>query len=402
MKRLLPADLTVENTLNTQLNNARDERTSHVAIIKDPRRQFQESAFQATADGPRSRLESVLTGTPLSAFYPMSSNNILESFRTRNVSASIEQALPQTETANDTQPVTRFIKPHTDTLDGAGMFELVFEYKVSASNNMETIKTAAGYMPSQPMDIVNAAIFNLTLMNQQLFDAKQDYEDYLLKTPWDYWANWSVGGVIQFEEMMNGAESSMTSGFSGVGSIRSQNAAGYKAVTITTKGPEFMYNLFGHNISPAGKCYAIIKKHAMPTEFNLDNKRNLAALSGLHRVTERMPLINNVPHLVKPYQMSFVCLPSGGSLPEAATMYYDENEILRRDGLAIYLGKVWSVPYNHVFKNINNYYDVDPITSRIPNVNEYTACNDASQGIDREGIMLMKLILDCDDSIGAL
>lgn len=399
MKRSLPQNLPLDKPLETQFRAVAGQRLDHVVQIKDPRREFQESAFQGMMGGQRARLDSLLTGTPLSTYYPFAGGNILESFRTRNTTPLMDTAFPLSElAANATHPVNRYVKPHTDTLDGASRYELVLAYKEDGCK-MDTLHTAAGYMQSAPMNIVNPAIYNHTILNQQLFDAKQDYEDYLHKTAWDYWEKWSVDGIVEFEEMLNGAESFQTSGFSNT--MRTQNACGYKMITVSAKGPQFMYNYFGDNIKPGGKCYAIIKKHAMPTEFNLDNKLNVAALAGQHH-NERMPLVNNVPHLVKPYQMSFVCLPNGGCLSPEATMYYDESNVLRRDGLAIYLGHIWSVPIDHSFKNVNNYYDVDPLTKRIPNVKEYTAYNDASDGIQRDGVMLMKLILDCTDGIGAL
>jgi len=160
-----------------------------------------------------------------------------------------------------------------------------------------------------------------------------------------------------------------------------------------------MYNLFGDNIRPGGKCYAIINKHPIPAEFHLNNKPNNASINGMNAPTRSAPLINNVPQSVRPYLMSFACLPDGGRLPPEATMYYDEHNELRRDGLAIYLGKIWSVPIHHVYKPNKNYYDVDPITRRIPESKEQFAYTDDNRGVERDSIMLMKLILDSDDGL---
>lgn len=392
----------MDKPLQSEFKALAPDRTNRVVQINDPRNQFQESVFQGAMGGQKRKLDSLLTGTPMSSFYPFSSSNVLEMFRMQHSKPGFESTLPLAElTTNFTHPVTRYVKPHTDTLDAVGVYDLAIEWK-DDPYNMNTLRTGAGYIQSNPMNVVNPAIYNHTIFNQQMYDAKHDYEEYLLKTPSDYWEKWTFGGIVETEQMMNGAESYQTSGFSGDQNIRTQNAAGYKVICETAKGPQFMYNVFGDNILPGGKCYAIIKKHAIPSEYNLDNKLNMASIAAHNIPTSKTPLINNVPQVVKPYQMSFVCLPTGGILPPQATMYYDELENLRRDGLAIYLGKIWSVPINHEYRHINNYYDVDPITKRIPNVNECRAFTDASEGIDRNGIMYMKLIFDCDDGISPL
>ena len=319
-KRANPTRFTQTDTLDPEFKSLIPQRTQRVIPISDPRNQFQESVFRTSMAPQKGRLDSLLTGTSLSSFYPFSSSNILEQFRMRQSTPGYESTLPTSElSANYTHPVIRYVKPHTDTRDAIGQFELAIEYKDDPYNMQTMLLQGHGYMQSNPMTIVSPAIYNHTIYNQQMFDAKQDYEDYLLKTPWDYWEKWGIGGVVEFEEMMDGSESTLTSGFSNNTSYKTQHACGYKIITVSAKGPQFMYNIFGSNIYPGGKCFAIIKKHAIPTEYNLDNKLNVAALAGYHP-TVRQPLVNNVPHIVKPYQMSFVCLPTGGLLPAAATM----------------------------------------------------------------------------------
>ena len=386
----------------------KSQRTDRVAQITDPRTQFEQGPFASLMGGQANRLNSLLSGPSISsALTPINTDNILESFRLRQNTPGFESTLPLSElTANYTHPVMRYVKPFTEAIDAISLGELAIEFNDDA-NNMETMRTGAGVMQSNPMTVVNTAIFNNIVYNQQVYDAQEDYEAYLDKRPWDYWEKWRFGGIVEFEQMLDGSESTQTSGLN-LGT-NMQRASGYKLVTLTAKGPQFMGNLFGSNIKPGAKCYGIFKKQAPPTEFHLSGKNNtLQTQLGQATLTAPVdvPVINNLARPILPYMMSYVCLPNGGLLPPEATMYYDESGDLQRDGIVIYLGKVWSVPIDHVYKPLNNYYDIRPMTSRTPFTGARYAprfdvggFNDARVGVDRESIMQMKLLFDCDDGI---
>lgn len=398
MKR--QAEATIEPSLGAGFSDVVGQRTANAVLLTNPSRDFGETALQGALGGQKGRLDGLLTGTPLSTFYPFDGGNILESFRTKHTEPFMKQDLPNRQpSANFNTPVTRVVKPYTSTLDAVSKYEIAIEYK-DDPNKMDTMMAPhVGYIQGAPMCILNPSTFNYALFNQQMYEAKKDYDDYCLKTPWDYWEKWSIGGVVEGEQMMDGSESFMTSGVNA--NRHSQRSGGYKLVTVVSKGPQFLYNYFGRNIRPGGKCYAIIKKHAIPTEYYLDNKPNIASLAGRHPVNNRTPLIGNVQQTIKPYQMSFVCVPDGGRLPREAVMYKDERDILRRDGIAIYLGTIFSVPIDHEYKPVTDFFDIDPITKRITD-SRGTPHTDARDGYDPNGIMFMRLILDCDDGIGAL
>ena len=404
-KRSIPPSFSLTDP--PEMNPLKSQRTDRVAQITNPRTQFQEASFVNLLGSQKARLDSLLTGPSMSQFYPFNNNNILESFRIQQNRPGFESTIPNSElSANYTHPVMRVVKPYTDAVDAVSKHEIALEYK-DDPYNMDTVRTRAGHMQSNPQTVVAPAIYNNIIYNQQVYDAQQDYDEYLEKGPWDYWENWGVGGIVEFEEMLDGSEATLTSGLNS--GSNSQRAAGYKLCTITAKGPQFCYNYFGSNIRPAAKCYAIIKKHQTPTHFNLSSNFNAASALGLNSINHAVdtPIINNLARGIRPYQMSFVCLPSGGMLPPEATKYYDERGELRRDGLVIYLGKVWSTPINHEYRSINNYYDIAPFQTRTPHSagTEYnekydrTSFNDAQSIVDREAIMHMKLIMDPDDGL---
>lgn len=397
MKRQLPSNLTVEPSLMEGLSDVAGQRFDNVALLKNPKRNFEETALQGSLSEQKGRFDSILSGTPLSVFYPFGNGNILESFRTQNTSPFTPQALPNRQMTHNC-PITtmRTVKPYTSTLDAVSRYEIALEY-MDDPNKMDTFFAPhVGRIQGSPMCILNPSTFNHALFELQMDQAKKNYDDYLLMTPQDYWDKWRIGGIVESEQMLDGSDSTLSSGVSS-GSY-SQRAGGYKLVNMGIKGPFPLYNYFGSNIKAGGKCYAIIKKTNIPTEYYLDNKPTQAALSGRHPVINRTPLIGNVQKTIKPYQMSFLCLPHGGKMPREARMYRDEREILRRDAIVIYLGTILNTPPDHVYRPISNYFDVDPATRRM--VMDSRSHSDARDGYDHDAIAFMRLILDCDDGIG--
>ena len=88
MKRQLPPNLTVEPGLLSQFNDVAGQRKDHVVMLNHPKSQFQDSGLQNAMGQQKGTLDSLLTGTPLSVFYPFGNGNILENFRTKNTSPS--------------------------------------------------------------------------------------------------------------------------------------------------------------------------------------------------------------------------------------------------------------------------------------------------------------------------
>ena len=391
----------VDQNLNSKFQAIAGQRTDHVLQVTNPARQLQPSGLTRSMTPQRSAMTSLQTGTPLSSYYPFSGSNVLDGLRTQNTSGAVPLPIPADKLeTNDKQSVNRLIMPHTDSLDSAAVHELVFEYK-SGPNRMTTTTSVHGQpLQGMPLEVVNPAIYNHTILQQQLVDAQIDYDAYCLKTPYDYWEDWTVGGVVEFERMADGAESGTTSGFSSTS--RYQHACGYKRTTNTSKGPEYIYNYFGDNIKPGGKCYAIIKKHAMPTEFVLGSKINPASIAAVRQISTGLVQVNNAPKLVRPYQMSFVCLPDGGLMPSEALCYLNEAGEVKRDGLLIYLGTIFSVPIYHKYRHITNYNHVESTVHRIPDRKEQHAFSNSNEGIMRESVMLTRLIMDSNDGIGVI
>lgn len=406
MKRVSEAET---GTLNPYIRSGFDgvvsDRKRAALPITRPDRQFQESAFIAKMGGQKAALDSMLTGPSLSSYYPFNSSNVLEGFRVRNPTPFEADVLPPKEPgANAVMPVTRKVQAVSKTLDALGRFEIGILFKEEAAFNSpcpDPLASGGGKIEPLPMAIVNIPTFNYTVYQMQLADFNRNPDEYSRKGPWDYWKKWSFDGMVEFEEMANGAESFQSSGFEGFTQYgRTQAAFGYKMVTMISKGPGYCFNYWGSNIQPGAALYAIFKKQPIPTEYHLTNKRNPAGLTG-HYYPQSPVELEGRPREFKPYQMSLVCMPRGGALPQGAVMYYDEQEVLRYDAIVFSLGKVFCTPPDHKFRELTNYYDIQPITKPIPDLDEQArfAYADARQGVNHSSPALMRVIWDCDDGL---
>src|SRR5277367_741665 len=364
--------------IGTPIRSVLNDRTKVVTQLLSPQSQlFSPSNFVQAVSGETNKVESILNGPSLNIYYPFGSNNILEGFRLNN------NAIPDFNTvsyplaelaANVKHTITRVSKPVNESTDSIGQYEIGLMLKTDKHNNSSLHHhlpsfPGVGKIQQNPMTIVNPATFNYFQLLKQTHDASLNYDEYLSKEPSDYMDKWSWEGVVEFEETWSGGESFSTSGF--YGSARSdqgfQESCGYKLLTFTARGPEFMYNYFGSNICPGGKCYSVFKKYNVPPNYSISSKRNISSLIG--RKTTNSPwLANGLPRdkPFKPYQMAFFCLPKGGQIPDEIRTYTDEMGIKRRDAIVTYLGTIFSIPHGFTYKSNYNYLDTEPVTCRYP------------------------------------
>lgn len=400
MKRQLPAGLTVEADLMSQFGDVAGQRMANTVQLRHPGSQFEPSGMQSAMSNQKARLDSLQQGTPLSTLYPFGGANILESFRTENFSPHKPMALPNREPAtNVTTTIQVPVKPFTGSLDAVRKYELAIEYKLDP-HKMDTMAVRhVGRMQRSPMTVLNPATWNYTLCSLQIRDVKENPEAYYLKTPWDYWKDWSISGVVEAEEMLDGSDSFHAGGLDPGSS--SARAGGYKLLTMATKGPVSIHNYAGRNIYQGGKMYAIIKKSKIPGDYWLDSRPGPTTYAGRHSVDMKLPMIRDNKQEIFPYQMSFMCLPNGGPLPREATMYRNERGDMCYDAIVIYLGTIFSTPIDHEFMAITDFYELNAETKRREPINN-GGYNDVRSSYDPNAIMYTKIILDCDDGIGAM
>ena len=362
---------------------AQNERTTEID-------QFRlNSQLGTKMNGRQRELESMTKGSPLGRmFSPTAGNPLysgLEAFRTRNTSPLDDEVFQMSEQESQTiLPVNRIAKQIAASYDAVGRYELAILFKNNESNlNTMRLPEENTIVQCNPLNIITPEIFNYIEARKQhhLFDNK--YDEYMALTPNDIWKDYVFDGIVEAEMMLGGGESFTTSGFVQIPGQQPlhQRGNGNKRLTMDAKGSQYVFNYFGENIREGGSCYAIIKKfRGAEIDYKLTNKRNIAAL------TSHKCLDISTTSPFRPYQMTFICLPQGGPVPSEALMYQDERGDKRYDGLAIYLGVLFSVPQDHQYKEVD-VVNTRPFTGLSPGGNNTHVLNTPA-------IMLPKLILD--------
>lgn len=381
-------DKAIQNELQTNIQ----ERTTQINILGDPGKQLQEASFISGLSNKKRKVDSILKGTALSNYYPFPNGDILNSFRTQNTSPETPEALPNTRlAANEKHVSNRIIKPISETLDPIGKYELGIMHRAN-DYNLNTMYINAEMFQMNSLKVLTPATFNYILFMLQYEEFKKNKEEYYKRSPEDYWDEWSLEGIVEFEEMANGAESYVTSGYNG--KVPYQQAGGNKLCTVVSKGPQFVFNYWGDDIEAGKDAYFVLKKHDIPSEYYymLNNKNNMASLSGVRKLTPEQTMNKE---LFKPFQLAAFTLPGHLPVPREYKQYYDENGLIRRDGLIIKAGTFFSVPVGMTYK-INNNFNPKPITIQNKNTKIF---NDSHKGARKEETMLAKLILNCSDGI---
>jgi len=398
-KRLIGSDTAIGSTTNTEpvirndLKGVIGDRTTEVNILTSPG-QLKEGAFIAELNNKKRRIDGIIKGTSLSNYYPFQNSEILDSFRTQNIKPSVDEALPNTrEAANEKHIINRLIKPVCETLD-IGKYELTILYK-NNDHNLDTMCIQNTMYQMNALKEVTPAQWNYFMFEYQyaLFD--KDPEKFLKLSPEEIWESFSFEGVVEFEEMANGAESYITSGYNYRSTdIPYREAGGNKLCTITAKGPQFVFNYWGENIKQGYDAYFVLKKCEIPADYYymLSNKSNVTALTGYKRINNKVSL-----QKFRPYQLCPFCLPGKLTVPREFKYYFDEEDNKRRDGLIIKIGTFFSVPINHVYKENTNFNPPPVILKDLsPKIKPY---RDANEGARKEETMLAKLIINCHDGM---
>ncbi len=401
MKRVLngPQDVAglEKSTLSSDFQSAMDHRGDHVVQLTHPKSDFKGDALLNAMGGQRQQVDNILNGTQLSQYYPFTTGNILEQFRLYKAPGfPLQSNLPQSQlTANFTHPMARCVMPYDGRTDACSKHEIVFLCKVPLPGNFKQPRVS-GRLMEPPVKLVNTVALNEILFKMQLKDFKKDPFLYRTRDAFYYWRDWCVDGIVESEEMLDGSESNNSSGYPPNRNMP-MAAEGFKMTTVTTMGKQKLYNSFGQNIRQGGTCHMIMKKHTMPTEFNISNKLNLTNIMGRHKVD----VPQSKSDAFRPYLISYVCLPRGGIMPREALYYYDEDGLLRKDALRVKLGTIFSTPYLHRYKECNNYYDKKPLLPTNEMVsNDPGAFVDANVGTGRgEDVTLMELLLCSTDGI---
>jgi hypothetical protein len=296
----------------------------------------------------RSQLNSINGGTLLSNL----SNRVPKkasapNFRTKNTSPFDDPVFHTTEEETNTVQAVNVLAMEMATELGIkeiGPYQLIIMHKNDENLSSYQSHTFDGVLHDcTPQQIITPEIFNYVemLRQQKLYNENRPLYDQ--ETASDVWENYHIHGISD-------TVTTDHTKFDG-------NAMNYgkQRVTVSSKGPEFIRNYFGSNIAPGGDAWAIIKKQPVKTDYTLMDPNTIKSSRTNTTLQDKISF--------RPYQMSFVCMPNGGPLPSEATRSIDEHGFTRRDGIAIYLGHFFSIPPDHVYRNLDINI-VGPYTNR--------------------------------------
>lgn len=338
----------------------------------------------------------------------LGSSSFLSDFR---VPSMLPEAPPVAESDikyNAKQSVQRMVVP--GEVEAVSKHELAFMLKTNERSESFTIENDDRYAGTEtveqtPVMMVNVAVWNYSMalkqwreFSSETEETKQRYEN---SCPYDHWKDWTVEGVVEAEELYGGGESETTSGLS-LGSSAMQNT---KSTTVVCRGGQFMYNIFGESVTEGATLWGVLTKSEAPDSYRLVGKNNLSGTTSGRSIrieTEEdelsMPDVDGsvemkptshgtqLHHLFRPYQLKLLAVPSGESVPVDYLTYVDERGLMRYDGLAIYLGRVFSVPTGHEWQ---------PLTTNAHEQRNLPVYTDATVGHTK----LLKALLNVGDSV---
>jgi hypothetical protein len=353
---------------------------------------------QALMSGKKRRIDATHTGgASLGSYSNDVTTSILDSFQSSLISKrGGESFLDNTEVTHNTpHPINRHAKPPLRGFDPCGKYEpcLLWTRELTNTSFEDNILHRV-HDNVMPLDIHNIASMNYFLFSEQIALSKGGRkQEYLKRDAESFMRHIRFDGIPDTESMSDGSESYSTSGFYGnsvmVPSYYNQHAGGYKRLTMITKGAMDCLNVWGSDISPGGELHLLMKKFPLTkdTVFRLSSKRNLAGFLGSATKDKSGTLTAVNESDIRPYLLTAICLPFGGTLTLEHKHYLDELGRDRYDAASMYIGTVARIPPDHIYKEMSR-----DTTSMKP----YTDAFDASDAHNNT-VMLMNIIIDSDD-----
>jgi len=325
---------------------------------------------RATAERKR-KLDTLDTGTPLPG------QDELELFRTQYTDPEMDDYLPQLEeVTNVVQTVNVLSKPIYDDIPTPQPRELCILFMDNEYNkNTVYLESRGMWAQANPQVLVNPPVLNYILYEIQRKMFKRDKEAYYSLSAEKLMKDFVIFGIAEFiNEPQYGAE------------------CGERLLTMSVRGPQFIFNYFPPNIMAGGRIFAMFRKEIVPDRYYLTIPERENTTTPVQRKTE-------THQTFMPWQMTFLSLPRGGPVPREKLRFYDEQGILRSDPMIVQLGQVFANPQDHIYREVH-----DSTMPEIFNVSRDNtrAFNDIRKGAGyTDGtIQHMQLIFNCNGGLG--
>lgn len=281
--------------------------------------------------GGTASLQNLTSGAPYIHRGPVT--QILgQAFMTRYTSPGFDDHIALKEQQTNTKfVINRRARKISDKYAAVDVNDLAFLYlNGKESLNTTRLRGTETTVQVNALPLLNPETLNLILRQQQVAMNEHEPDRYKDLTPSDIFKDYILDGIPE-------SAWSMSEGGTDCGD---------KLITMAIKGMTNVNDYWPPNKKTGSVLYFMISKFAQPsTEFNIGTLRALNGQSGFTQVDTVSP--------IKPYQVGFFSMPNGGPVPVEQTRYVDEWDRHRTDSLVVKVGTVFSVPPEHVYKDVN-------------------------------------------------
>lgn len=311
------------------------------------------------------RMQKLRQGRPLGRLTNVGPDDRLANFfHTRYATPLYNDGLGDEDDFNVTLAVNRQVNQVGPGLGSLKQMELAILYKNVEADSPNTCKFDDETFTTQcnALDIITPAVYNYAIAMIQHRESQRFPETYKKRTPYDYWKDYSIDGVVEYITPMQNRASVFTCGGILVdNSVSSMKPVCTELATMVARGTPKVLNYWGSDVMPGAELYFVIKKFE-PSDYSYEYTSGGRIIT--HHAAKQVASNDSEVNPIRPYQMAFFALPHGGLVPPEYTRYYDEWGQLRYDGLVVKIGRVMEVPLGHVFRESN--VRLKPFTGSLP------------------------------------
>lgn len=352
------------------------------------------------------KLERQKRGTPLGRlgtqnglFLSEATNDkVADLFRTKYTTPLYEDGFGDEPDFNVSLVVNRQINELAPSFETIKPNTLVLLYKVN-ENNLNTcrLEGEAFTIQCNALNIIPISVYNYASGLVQYREARNFPSEYKKRVPSDYWKDYSFDGIPEMVQPMQNRASIFSCGASTIdGAAIATTPQCTQLATMAARAVISVENYWGSAVKPGAHLYVVIKKFE-PSDYSYDYMLGTKVLC--NQVAKKLAMAaanDSTLSLLRPYQMAFFSLPDGGPVPPEITRYYDEDGILRTDGLVIKVGLVTEIPLGHVFREQS--MRLKPFTGVVPlcPLSTYTMQNNDYSTMRHHPI---KIILKPEDGV---
>lgn len=389
------------NTLESAIRQLGDARHYGEETFLN-RRDIVERTGTKVLSGVERRLKRQAKGTPLgrlgnkNSLFLAGNDPVRDLFHTKHTTPLYDDGLGDDDDFNVSLVVNRQVNELAPSFEPIKPNTLVLLYKINEGNlNTCRLDGEAFTIQCNALSIIPVSVYNYATGLVQQREARAFPAEYRKRVPSDYWKDYSFDGIPESVQPMQNRASIFSCGGSMVDATAiSTTPQCTSLATMAARAVISVENYWGSAVKPGAHVYVVIKKFE-PSDYSYDYMSGNKML--VNHSAKKLALAaanDSTISLLRPYQMAFFSLPDGGPVPIEYSRYYDEEGVLRTDGLVMQIGVVTEVPLGHVFREQAT--RLRPFTGTIPScpLSQYS---DYSRSTTHQPHI--KIILKPDDGV---